>query len=82
FWGARALFIEYLRRFADYDAVYGPVSLVIVLVFWVWIGGLILLFGGQLVSHYQEILVDSEDPDRVDRRHEEAREKRERPGQK
>lgn len=77
FWSGRGLFFVYLRSYANYNEVYGPIAVLIILVFWVWIGAMILLFGGQLVSHFHEILVEGADPDEVEARHREARQRRE-----
>lgn len=80
FWGGRGLFLVYLRSFANYDDVYGPIAILIIIIFWIWIGALILLFGGQLVSHFQEILVEGADPDEVEARHQKAKQSRDAPG--
>lgn len=80
FWGGRGLFLVYLRSFANYDDIYGPIAIVIIVILWIWVAALILLFGGQLVSHYQEILVEGEAPDDVERRHRQAKQNRDRPG--
>jgi membrane protein len=79
FFIARELFSFYEQNFADYDQVYGPLALLIAVIIWVWIAGVILLIGGQLVAHYHEILVQGEDPEDVEQRHKDAKEKRDRP---
>jgi membrane protein len=79
FFAARELFVVYQQNFASFDQVYGPLALLIALLFWVWICGVILLIGGQLVAHFQEILVEGEDPDDVEERHREAKQKRDQP---
>src|SRR5690625_7315795 len=62
-----------------FDRVYGPITLLVALLFWIWIAGVILLVGGQLVAHYQEILVDGEAPEAVEARHVDAKMLRTRP---
>lgn len=79
FWGGRALFLIYVRYAGNYGEIYGPISLVIVLVLWVWICGLILILGGQLVAHYQEILVEGKKPEAVEERHREVHDQRRHP---
>jgi membrane protein len=81
FFIAREAFTLYEREFAGFDQIYGPLALLIAVIIWVWVAGVILLIGGQLVAHYHEILVKGEDPDDVERRHKEAQEKRDRPHQ-
>lgn len=76
FFIAREVFVLYQNNFESFDQVYGPISLLVAVLFWIWIAGVILLVGGQLVSHYQEILVDGEDPDDVEKRHRDAKERR------
>lgn len=70
FFLAQWLFYHYAERFADYEVMYGPIALLILLIFWFWIGALILLYGGELVSHFQDILVEGMPPDEVEARHE------------
>jgi membrane protein len=80
FYIAREAFVYYQANFGGFDEVYGPIALLVALLVWIWIAGVILLLGGQLVAHYQEILVEGEDPDDVEDRHRQAKENRDRPG--
>ena len=47
FEAAKVAFITYLHRFADFDRVYGSLSLVIVLLLWTYISALILIIGAE-----------------------------------
>ena len=73
FFIAREVFFLYQTMTGGFDRVYGPIALLVALLFWIWIAGVILLVGGQLVAHYQEILVHGEDPEAVEARHVEAK---------
>jgi len=50
---SRDLFILYLEHFARYDTVYGPVSSVMVFLFWVYLSSLILVLGAEISSEYE-----------------------------
>lgn len=48
-------FAYYTNNFGDYDATYGSIGAVIVLMLWLYIAGLVILFGSEinaLVEHY------------------------------
>lgn len=52
---ASAGFSLYIGNFADYDATYGSIGAVIILMLWLYILGLVLLFGSEinaLLEHY------------------------------
>ncbi len=59
----RYLFVWYLEHFARYDTVYGPVSSVMVFLFWVYLSSLILVLGAEISSEYERMhqseIVDS-----------------------
>jgi membrane protein len=38
----------YVENFINYNAVYGPITGVIILMMWLYVGGLTLLIGGEL----------------------------------
>lgn len=66
---AQPLFTDYIRRFANYSLIYGPLAIVIILVLWTWIVANILLLGGELVSHIQDILIEEKPVEQVEERH-------------
>lgn len=66
---ARPLFGEYVRRFANFDGVYGPPAVLIVLLIWVWLVAVITLIGAEFASHFQMIILEGRDPEEVGRRH-------------
>ena len=49
---AKNLFVLYLTRFAGFENTYGALTPVIVLLFWTYLSGLILIFGAELSSEY------------------------------
>jgi membrane protein len=53
---ASAAFNFYVSNFGKYDATYGSIGAVIVLMLWLYVAGLVLLLGSEvnaLVEHYQ-----------------------------
>lgn len=68
---ARPLFTTYVRNFGNYNVVYGSIGLVIIIVFWAWIVASILLFGGEVASHLQAMVIENEPAEEVERKHKE-----------
>lgn len=66
---ARPLFIRYVTQFANYNLVYGPLAIMIILVLWAWLSALILLLGGELVSHLQDVWIEKATLEHVSRQH-------------
>jgi membrane protein len=65
----RPIFFEYVQRFGEFSIIYGSIAIIIILVIWAWIGGMILLFGGELVSHIQQMFIEGLSRHEVSRRH-------------
>jgi membrane protein len=68
---ARELFTHYVQKFAGYNLIYGSLSIVIVLLVWAWIAAFIVLFGGELASHVQMMVIERQPAAEVARLHEE-----------
>lgn len=68
---AQPLFISYIQSFANYSLVYGPLAVVITLIFWIWLVANLLLLGGELVSHIQDLVVEDRSERDVEKQHEE-----------
>jgi membrane protein len=58
FLGARPLFLSYVEQFANYNLIYGSLTLIIILMLWAWVVAMILLIGGELAWHVQTMLID------------------------
>lgn len=67
---AQPLFTGYIRRFANYNLVYGPLAIVIILVIWTWLVANLLLIGGEIVSHIQDLVIEQKSVEEVTYRHE------------
>ncbi len=66
---ARSLFLSYVNRFANYNVIYGSFAVVIVIVIWSWLVACILLLGGEVVSHTQQMLIEGSTIKDVQQRH-------------
>ncbi len=69
---ASPIFQHYISQYAAgrYNAIYGSMWVVIVVLIWVWIVSLIAIFGGEIASHTQKIVIEGESPENVQRQHE------------
>lgn len=68
---ARPLFLYYMGEFGEHDVIYGPLAILVILMIWIWITAIITLFGGEIASHFQALLIEGQDKDEVERRHRE-----------
>lgn len=55
---ARPLFVYYLETFARYNLIYGSLSIIIVLLVWIWLVSVIVLYGGEVASHVQRLWIE------------------------
>jgi membrane protein len=69
FVAARPLFEYYLQQFGTLNVIYGFLAIAITLLLWIWVAGLILLFGGELVSHSQALMVEGMSVEEIEERH-------------
>lgn len=67
---ARPLFTFYIQEFGRQNKIYGPLAIVIIALLWVWISAIITLFGGEIASHTQLMLIDGQSAAAVGKRHE------------
>lgn len=56
FEGGKRLFVWYLGAFASYNAVYGPLSAVVVFLAWSYLSTAIVLFGAEVASEYPKVM--------------------------
>lgn len=68
---ARPLFVYYVQEFGRYSLVYGSIAVAIIILFWAWIVALIALFGGEIASHYQMMILEGKSGEDVEQRHQE-----------
>lgn len=66
---AQPLFVYYLQQFANYNLIYGSVAIIVILIFWAWIVALIMLYGGEITSHTQAILIEGMPEEQVEQHH-------------
>jgi membrane protein len=66
---ARPVFLTYVEQFANYNLIYGSLAIVIILVIWAWIVAVITIFGGEVVSHAQAIMLEGQPAEEVEQRH-------------
>ena len=57
---AKGLFIWYLDNLASYDQVYGSLTSVMVLLFWIYLSSLILILGAEVSSEYGRVRTGAE----------------------
>ncbi len=55
FLSGRYIFIWYLENWARYDTIYGPVSSIMVFLFWTYLSALILVLGAEISSEYERL---------------------------
>jgi membrane protein len=65
---ARPVFLTYVWQFASYNLIYGSLAIVIILIIWAWIVAGITIFGGEVVSHIQTIMLEREPAEDAERR--------------
>jgi membrane protein len=66
---ARPIFFFYIEQFGEHNIIYGSLAIVIIIIMWAWITGMILIFGGEVVSHIQAIEIEGKSPEEVRERH-------------
>jgi len=57
---AKSLFVWYLNNIAIYDRVYGSLTSVMALLFWIYISALILILGAEISSEYGRMRMEEE----------------------
>lgn len=68
---ARPLFLYYINTFGNYNVIYGSLALLVILMIWVWMTAIITLFGGEVASHTQAMLIEGQTREDVERKHRE-----------
>jgi membrane protein len=66
---ARSLFLYYVQRLGDYNVIYGSLGIAVVLLLWAWLVANILILGGEVAAHTQEMLIEGKPAEEVERGH-------------
>jgi membrane protein len=66
---AQPVFLRYVQQFANYSLIYGSIAVIIILLFWSWLVGMMLLFGGEVTSHIEAMIIEGYSAEEVERRH-------------
>src|SRR5690606_2268700 len=66
---ARPIFLYYMGEISDQDVIYGPLAILVILMIWVWITAIITLFGGEVASHTQAMLIEGQSKHDLEQRH-------------
>lgn len=74
---ARPIFLYYMGELGNHDVIYGPLAVLVILMIWIWVTAIITLFGGEVASHFQSMLIEGQSSKDVEHRH-----RRRSPGQK
>ena len=56
---ARPLFLRYLSTIANYNLIYGSLAIVVILMIWTWMISIIVLFGGEITSKVQKVMIEN-----------------------
>jgi membrane protein len=66
---ARPIFGYYVEQFGQYHEIYGPIAVIIILIFWAWIVATIIILGGEIVSHTQMMFIEGMSAQEIQQRH-------------
>ncbi len=66
---ARPVFFSYVQQIGQYNLIYGSLAILVILVLWAWVVALLMLFGGEVASHVQTMIIEGRSAEDVDRRH-------------
>ena len=69
FRAARPLFMAYVEEIGEYPSIYGSLAVVIVLLVWAWITSIVVLFGGEVASHFQMLALEGKGDEEVKQKH-------------
>jgi membrane protein len=68
---ANPIFQYYVQRFGNFNAIYGSLAVLIIIMIWIYIASIITLFGGEVTSHAHEMIYQGRSAEEVGRRHDE-----------
>jgi uncharacterized BrkB/YihY/UPF0761 family membrane protein len=68
FLAARPIFYGYVQNLANYNLLYGGIAIAVVLLVWGWVAAFIAIFGGEIASHFQAMVLEGAGAKSVDRK--------------
>lgn len=67
---ARGIFLFFIGRlWENFNLIYGPLAVAVILMLWAWYVGLITIFGASLASHAKSMLVEGRSAAETESRH-------------
>lgn len=66
---ATGVFRFFVEHFGTYNLLYGPLAVVAIIMVWVGIISAVTVYGAEVVSHVQEIVIEGRSAEEVGRRH-------------
>ncbi len=68
---ANPVFQYYVQRFGNFNAIYGSLAVLVIIMIWIYITSMITLIGGEVASHTHEMVFQGLSAEEVGRRHQE-----------
>ena len=65
------IFQYYVQRFGNFNAIYGSLAILVIIMIWVYIVCLITLFGGEVAAHTEDMVYKGHSAEEVGQRHNE-----------
>jgi membrane protein len=64
---AQPLFTYFVNTFGNYNMIYGSLAIVVIMILWAWLVSMLVLFGAEIASHGQIMLIEGKSSEEVDR---------------
>ena len=68
---ANPIFQYYVQHFSNFNAIYGSLAILVIIMLWIYISSVITLFGGEVAAHTREMIYLGRSAEEVGRRHDE-----------
>jgi membrane protein len=65
------IFQYYVQQFGNFNAIYGSLAILVIIMIWVYIVCLITLFGGEVAAHTEDMIFRGKSAEEVGQRHNE-----------
>jgi membrane protein len=66
---ASTVFQYYVARFGQYNVVYGSLTVVIIILIWIWFSSIIIIYGGEVAAHVQAMVFEGKSAEQVGNEH-------------